>query len=156
MCLVHRGDYSFTIFFASQFHYKGLTHCCRERRSRGAAELELSQRRCVSISLLVFYWDCFGNGWTGQDGETKVSFHHREHTEQISKQQWRQTVMWNKWCWTKGEGSESCWRPDRDCSSWLPVLLLCSACGAAGDPEQGVRWAWLCRQVVLQCSTTQI
>ncbi|XP_073334516.1 LOW QUALITY PROTEIN: homeobox protein goosecoid-2-like [Pagrus major] len=61
MCLVHRGDYSFSIFFASQFHYKGLTRCYRERRSRGAAEAELSKSvvcqypvittACVEFSL---------------------------------------------------------------------------------------------------------
>lgn len=44
MCLVHRGDYSFTIFFASQFHYKGLTCCCTE------AEEPLSLKSVVSIT----------------------------------------------------------------------------------------------------------
>lgn len=75
MCLVHRGDYSFTIFFASQFHYKGLARCCRQRRSRRAAEPELSKSVPMIIAACVLL-GFPGDGWAVQDGETKVSFHY--------------------------------------------------------------------------------
>ncbi|XP_029024055.1 homeobox protein goosecoid-2 [Betta splendens] len=54
MCLVHRGDYSFT-FFSSQFHYKGLTHCCTEGRRRGAVEPE-QQNGFFHYSVIIVYF----------------------------------------------------------------------------------------------------
>lgn len=51
------------LFFASQFHYKGLTHCCGEGRKRRAAEPEQSksvvcQYLVIIIArvLLEFLW----------------------------------------------------------------------------------------------------
>ncbi|XP_069569850.1 homeobox protein goosecoid-2 [Brachyistius frenatus] len=61
MCLDHREDYSFTVFFATRLHYKGLTGC-RERRRRAATEAELSKSITIITAL------CFRRTWVEMDG----------------------------------------------------------------------------------------
>lgn len=43
------------LFFASQFYYKGLRHCERERRRRRAAEAELSKRFLSHPVIIVLF-----------------------------------------------------------------------------------------------------
>lgn len=69
MCLVHRGGLWFCFFFlASQFHYKGLTRCCKEKKEKEKSNWGSKSPLCVchnnlwSPLLLSFHWNLFGGG----------------------------------------------------------------------------------------------
>lgn len=82
-------------------------------RSRPAAEPE----RSGDVMNLLMFW--IRDGWTHQEAKAGVSFYYREHTEQISRQQWRSKVSG-----IEPEGGGSGGGPDGGLSPCLPVLLL--------------------------------